>query len=217
MAYNWYLGKYSSRIEINLDFPAHPSEILHVLAHEAYPGHHAFHALHEDELLRREGWREFAVHTLYSPLTVVSEGLSEVALSIIMTREEILAFLRDRMAPLAGLVGRDFESYLATCAALKQLGRAGIEAARLLAGKDDGRRRALALLARYGFSRRHSLNHVRFFRRYPAYVCTYQEGERLVRSAVGEGPGAATRYFDLFRRPVTPAMLTRSDGMGGAI
>ena len=217
MAYNWYLGKYSSRIEINLDFYAHPAEILHVLAHEAYPGHHAFHALHEHDLLRGQGWREFAVHTLYSPQTVVAEGLSEVALSIVMTREEVLAFIRDRMAPLAGLAGRDFESYLRTCAALKRLGRAGIEAARLLAGGRDGRRRALSLMARYGFRRAHAANHVRFFQRFPAYVCAYPEGERLVRAAIGGSPGTVARYFELFRKPVTPAMLKPAEGTAGPI
>jgi hypothetical protein len=207
MAYNWYLGRYASRIELNLDFPSHPSEVLHVLAHEAYPGHHAYHAVQENDLLRRRAWREFSVHTLYSPRAVLSEGLSEVALSIVMSREERLAFLRERIAPLAGLEGLDFASYLETIAALKRLTPAVVEAARLLEETGGGRRRALALMARFGFNRKHSLEHVRFFQRYPAYICTYIEGESLVRSAVGEGAGAAARYFSLFRSPVTPAAL----------
>jgi hypothetical protein len=210
-AYCWYLGGFASRIEINRDFRFHPANLLHVLAHEAYPGHHAYNALRDWRLVRGRGWAELSLHPVLSPQSVLAEGVSNVALDIVMPREERPRFVHDRLAPLADLGRRDFESYLSIWQALRPMHEIGVEAARLVLEESDGRRRALELMARYGFSPRPARQHLRFFERYGAYVCTYTAGEDLVRGAVGGGPGAPERYLDLFLRAVAPSALRRAE------
>lgn len=51
--YNWYLGSYRSRIEINTDLPLHINDLADLVAHEAYPGHHTELSIKENRLVRQ--------------------------------------------------------------------------------------------------------------------------------------------------------------------
>ena len=42
--YNWYDGGYRSRVDFNLDLPIRLPNLVAVVAHETYPGHHLEHA-----------------------------------------------------------------------------------------------------------------------------------------------------------------------------
>ncbi|HEY0629708.1 MAG TPA: hypothetical protein VGD23_10310, partial [Sphingomicrobium sp.] len=48
--YNYYLGSYRSRIEINTDLPIRISRAVDLGCHEGYPGHHVLNALLEQKL-----------------------------------------------------------------------------------------------------------------------------------------------------------------------
>ena len=50
--YNWYDGGLRSRVELNTDLPIRAADLLTVLPHETYPGHHLEHAWHEQHLVR---------------------------------------------------------------------------------------------------------------------------------------------------------------------
>ena len=52
-AFNYYLGRHRSRIVVNTDLPFSGAEIVHLAAHEGYPGHHTEHATKEELLLER--------------------------------------------------------------------------------------------------------------------------------------------------------------------
>ena len=45
--FNYYLGDLRSRVAINLDLPVLSTSIAHLVAHEAYPGHHTEHTRKE--------------------------------------------------------------------------------------------------------------------------------------------------------------------------
>ena len=49
--YNWYDGGRRSRVDINTDLPVRAPDLVHVAAHETYPGHHLEHAWKEAELV----------------------------------------------------------------------------------------------------------------------------------------------------------------------
>jgi len=51
-AYNWYLGDFRSRIDVNTDLPLHVTGLVDLMAHEGYPGHHTEHSLKEARLAR---------------------------------------------------------------------------------------------------------------------------------------------------------------------
>jgi hypothetical protein len=207
-AYNWYQGGYKSLIEVNTDLPTELGKVLGTIAHEGYPGHHVQNALLEHELVRGRGWRELTVYPLYSPQSLIAEGTANVGLSILMTRDEELAFARDTLAPLAGIDRADVATYLDVLHAMKPLDYARGEAARMVLDEGRGDGEALAFLATYGLldgdRGRKALD---FAKAYRSYVFNYTAGEDLVRAWVGEGPDRAARFFALLRSPATPSQL----------
>ncbi len=50
-AYNWYDGGRRSRVDVNVDLPMRVPELLNVMSHEAYPGHHLEHGWKEADLV----------------------------------------------------------------------------------------------------------------------------------------------------------------------
>lgn len=59
--YNWYLGDYRSRVDINTDLPTYLPNLPNLIAHEIYPGHHTEHVLKEQRLWRGAGRLEHAI------------------------------------------------------------------------------------------------------------------------------------------------------------
>jgi hypothetical protein len=51
--FNHYLGGLRSRVSINVDLPVLSTSLGHLVAHEAYPGHHTEHTRKEASLVRR--------------------------------------------------------------------------------------------------------------------------------------------------------------------
>ena len=54
-AYNWFDGGRRSRIDVNTDLPVRASDLIGLVAHEAYPGHHLEHAWKEADLVALSG------------------------------------------------------------------------------------------------------------------------------------------------------------------
>jgi len=81
-AYNWYLGNYQSKVEINVDFPRTKYDLYGLVTHEAYPGHHT-ELSNKEKMYRETGMVEYTVVLLNTPMNVVSEGLADVAYDII--------------------------------------------------------------------------------------------------------------------------------------
>jgi hypothetical protein len=65
--YNWYLGNNRSLVEINTDLPIRANNLLNLICHEAYPGHHTEHALKEQHLYRERGWGEHTIQLINTP------------------------------------------------------------------------------------------------------------------------------------------------------
>ena len=63
-AYNWYKGNSFSLIQMNTDLPIYIDRAVDLAAHEAYPGHHVFNALLENELYKKRGWIEYTVYPI---------------------------------------------------------------------------------------------------------------------------------------------------------
>jgi hypothetical protein len=91
--FNYYLGDLRSRVAINVDLPVLSTSIDHLVAHEAYPGHHTEHSRKEVGLVRREGWLEEAIFLVGTPQCVLAEGLADLGIEVLLgdDREEITA------------------------------------------------------------------------------------------------------------------------------
>jgi hypothetical protein len=77
-------------------------DLLAVVCHETYPGHHVQQLIWSDLRMNR-GWQEFAVTPMFTPLAVMAERAANAATLLVVSREERSAVSRilDDFAPLA--------------------------------------------------------------------------------------------------------------------
>jgi hypothetical protein len=204
--YNYYLGNYQSRIEINTDLPIRISRAVDLGCHEGYPGHHVLNLLIEQRMARggatgpngRAGapWREYLVNPLYSPLSVLSEGSANYGIDLAFPGPERLAFERDVLYPLAGLDPATAEVYWQVQQATDELGGARLTIARMYLDREITREQAIELTQRYLLTNRAGAEQsVRFTDTYRTYVLNYGWGRDLVRRHIERGGvDAATRW-----------------------
>jgi hypothetical protein len=87
-AYNWYDGGLRSRIDVNLDLSLTAARLVHVVAHETFPGHHLEHASKEAELVERRHRLEASLQLINTPECLVSEGLADIGRSFVAPLDE---------------------------------------------------------------------------------------------------------------------------------
>jgi len=87
--YNWYMGKYMSRIEVNPNYQMYWTVLLSFSSHEAYPGHHTEFAVKEERLYHELNQFEHSLLILHSPKLVVSEGIANKAISVLFSNQEV--------------------------------------------------------------------------------------------------------------------------------
>ena len=95
-AFNYYLGNLTSRIVMNSDQSTTAADLVTLASHEAYPGHHTEHAVKEQLLVRDQGYLEESLQLVPTPQALVSEGIAEHGLDVILDpalQEELEATL----------------------------------------------------------------------------------------------------------------------------
>ena len=115
--YNWYDGGLRSRVEINTDLPSRAADLLGVLPHETYPGHHLEHAWHEAHLVQALGRLEASVLCINAPECLLSEGLADLGRRFAVPAADEA----DLLVEIYGLAGLD----VARDRAAAQRGRRG--------------------------------------------------------------------------------------------
>ncbi|MFD4291806.1 DUF885 domain-containing protein [Rhodococcus sp. NPDC058505] len=81
--FNYYLGDYRSKVAINSDLKQHMANLPHLIAHEAYPGHHTEHCRKEAGLVDA-GQVEHTLFLVNTPQCLMAEGLADHALGAIV-------------------------------------------------------------------------------------------------------------------------------------
>src|SRR5581483_9181038 len=84
--FNYYLGGLRSRVAINVDLPVLSSSLAHLVAHEAYPGHHTEHSRKEVGLFRGRHFVEESIFLVGTPQCLIAEGLADLGLEVVMGR-----------------------------------------------------------------------------------------------------------------------------------
>ncbi|HSO29768.1 MAG TPA: hypothetical protein VLS28_07675 [Candidatus Sulfomarinibacteraceae bacterium] len=75
---NWYDGGRRSRVELNLDLPVRVGDLVRLVAHETYFGHHLEAATKEARLVDGEGRAELTLLSINTPECLLHEGLAEL-------------------------------------------------------------------------------------------------------------------------------------------
>ena len=207
-AYNWYLGSYRSRIELNVDLPTELNSLLGTMCHEGYPGHHTYNALLEDKLMKGKGWVEYAVYPLYSPQSLLAEGTANAGEDILFTRDERRRVLAGVLAPVAHVDPQAVLAWDAVHEAMEPLGHVRPEASRMLLDEGMSEDDAAAFLRKWSLiDEAKARKAIDFAKTYRSYVYNYTLGEDIVRAYIGTGPDRTTRFYDILSRPVVPSDL----------
>lgn len=88
--YNWYLGSFTSRIEVNPSYGIYWTGLLSSAAHEGYPGHHTQFVMNEKMLYRELNQFEHSILLFHSPKLIISEGIADLALSVLFSNREVV-------------------------------------------------------------------------------------------------------------------------------
>lgn len=213
-AYNWYQGRFHSRIEINTDLPVTASRVIELAVHEGYPGHHVYNSLLERALVRERGWIEYSVYPLYSPQSLIAEGSADFAIELAFPAEQRAAFYQEVLFPLAGLDPAEARRYAQVSDAGRITGLPTIAAARdWLDGRASDEQTIARLRNEALASPERARQRLAFFRDYRSYIVNYALGEQLVANYVDAlaGTDLALRWLvftDLLASPALPSDLT---------
>ena len=217
--YNWYDGELHSRVEINTDLPSRAADLLGVLPHETYPGHHLEHAWHEAHLVGELGRLEASVLCINAPECLLSEGLADLGRRFAVPAADEVDLLME-IYGLAGLeVARDRAAARAAAEAQAAITRAtgalgGVRGNAALLRHADGapREEVLAYLERYLLTTPERAAKRLEFIDHPlwrTYVFVYFEGERLLSRWLERVPAAErpARFGRLLAEQLTPGAI----------
>jgi len=202
--FNYYLGDLKSRVAINTDLPVLAPSIGHLVAHEAYPGHHTEHSRKEAGLVRQRQWLEETLFCVGTPQCLIAEGLADLALTVIAgeTPETVMV---EHLAPLA--IGYDPEIAGAVRLASHSLDAVRANAAWLLHSDLRPIDEVIDYVERWSLlPRERAVKAVEFLTSptWRAYISCYVEGLPLCRDFVVGDP---TRFEELITEQLTPADL----------
>jgi hypothetical protein len=211
--YNWYDGGLRSRVDLNRDLPIRAGNLVDVVAHETYLGHHLEHAWREAEQVERLGRLEAAILLINTPECLISEGLADLGIRVAVARDEQAALLTElyRRAGLAA-DGDDAERQLAMREPRARLQETRVNAALRRHADGEDHETVLAYLRDVGrFPAEAAAKRLEFIEHplWRTYVFVYHEGEALLRRWVEADPGGepAARFGRLLREPLTPAAI----------
>lgn len=193
--FNYYLGDLRSRVVINTDLPVLSTSLGHLVAHEAYPGHHTEHSRKEVGLVRRQRRLEETMFVVGAPQCLLAEGLADLGLEVVVPDDpdEVVA---EHLRPL----GVAYEPEVA--ARVRRAGEALNEVrgnvALLLHDEGADPDDAVAYAERWGLLPRNRAEKVVQFQTDPtwrAYIFCYLEGLRLCRAFTRGDPARFERLL----------------------
>jgi hypothetical protein len=187
-AFNYYLGGLRSRVVMNIDVPTTGLDLIHLAAHEVYPGHHTEHAVKEQLLIREQGAIEEGIQLVPTPQAVLSEGIAETGADVALD-----AAGRDAAYAVLAKLGIEVDPELTeqveqTLAGLRTV---GLDAALMIHSDGASPEEAQAYIERWRLVPPEEAAHsVRFVTdpTWRAYVVTYSAGRDLCRAYVGGDP-----------------------------
>ncbi len=216
--YNWYDGGLRSRIDVNTDLPVRAPELVDLVAHEAYPGHHLEHAWRETILVDERHQLEASILLINAPECFISEGLAEAGRQFVVPAEsevELFEELLDR----AGLAAADddatgrrsmAELAVAIGATRAELRGAAVNAALMLHVDGADRTTVARWLQTVALMTPERAAHLLQFLEHPlwrTYVFVYSEGAELLERWLASVPPGdrPARFRRLLVEPVTPS------------
>ncbi len=202
--FNYYDGDLQSRVAINTDLPVSSTAIGHLIAHEAYPGHHTEHCLKEVGIVRERGHLEESIFLVGTPQCLLAEGLADTALEALLGTVPQPA-LAELLHPLG--IHYDTEVVAAVARASEALGSVRGNVALMLHDQGRPEDEVVAELEQWALlSHERAVKSISFLTHptWRAYVFCYVAGYPLCRDFVAGDPA---RFERLLTEQFVPADL----------
>jgi hypothetical protein len=224
--YNSYDGGLRSRVDINTDLPVRAADLLHLVAHETFPGHHLEHAWKEAALVDRAGRLESSILLINTPECLISEGLADLGYDVAVPRADepaLLVELYERAGlaiaadPVAARDAADRTVRLRS--PRRRLAEVRVNAALLRHADGMSHDETLAYLQRVGrYPRAIAEKRLEFIEHplWRTYVFVYHEGEALLRRWIEAVPVTerVARFGRLLREQLSPPAIAGELGSG---
>ncbi len=188
-AFNYYQGNLRSRVVLNTDVPTSGRDLMRLVGHEVYPGHHTEHAVKEQLLMRDQGRIEEGIQLVPTPQALLSEGIAEAGLDVVLddaSREEAYAIIRRH-----GIVLEDPDLVEQVARTFEGLGTVGVNAALMVHEDGAAVAEAEAYVERWNLvTAEQARQSVRFITdpTWRAYAITYSAGHELCRAYIADDP-----------------------------
>jgi hypothetical protein len=216
--YNWYKGNSFSLIQVNIDLPIYIDRAVDLAAHEGYPGHHLYHTLLEQNMVKRNKWMEFTINPLFSPQSLIAEGTANFGINVAFPGKEREEFEKRVLFPIAGLDTSLADKYYELQEKISELNYSAIETARNYLNGTWNRQEAIDFLVEYGLSSPEKAErNIRFIEKYRSYILNYSFGKDLVKNYIikkggtDNNPAKRWKLFEyLITTPQIPSNLTGS-------
>jgi hypothetical protein len=194
MGYCEYVGGLRSKISINRDLPVSVVDLVRLVIHETYPGHHVERCLKDERLVRERGLLEETIVLLPTPQSVIAEGIASMAPSVLLDRTpEPFAALAD-----AAGIDVDFARAAAVESALEDCRWVEVNAGHMLYGDGKEEDEVRAYLERWALlDRELSAHAIRFLRGATArsYIICYAAGRERCAAYVAGDPARFRRLL----------------------
>ncbi len=183
-AFNYYQGNLESRVVLNTDVPTTGIDLVRLVAHEVYPGHHTEHAVKEHLLGIEE-----RLQLVPTPQSLLSEGIAEVGREVVLddaATEEAHAIVRSH-----GLELSDPELIERIGKAAEPLATVSLNVALLIHEEGMSAEEAAEYVAKWTLRPLEDAKRSVSFVTDPtwrAYAITYEAGRDLCHSYVGGDP-----------------------------
>jgi len=188
--YNWYLGGLQSLIQIDTTANMYIGSFIGLAAHEGYPGHHYSNIVNDKRLVQDSGWIEYSVYPMYSPTSVIGEGMANFGVDLVFPPKDREEYYKKTLFPIAGLDTSGIETYCRALEVKKELDDASVDAARMYLDGTLDSNQTIAWLQRYALeTHEQAVKSLAFSLDYRSYRVTYTVGEKLVSDFVSRNGG----------------------------
>jgi len=208
-AYNWYEGEGRSRIEIDEEHPLSIDQLPEIVAHEAYPGHHTEHAIKEQVLYREQGRPEHSVILGHVPSSLISEGIAEHAVGVIVQSDELIHWYGEILKE-AGISRGEAARVDQFSRALLPLAKVADNQLLLLHGQGASDDEVVAYGLRYALNTAEDQQRLLRFIKDPlwrSYGFNYTLGHHVVETYLSATADRVSAFARLLREPMTPGQL----------